>query len=326
MDDEIKVSIHCLAYNHANYIEQAIQSFLRQKCNFKFEVLIHDDASKDGTADIIRKYEKMYPDIIKGYYQKENQYSKGVYILGAFQYPRMRGKYVAVCEGDDYWIDENKLQKQYDYLESHEECSLVFHNAIVVDVNNKVVRNSFMPKNVFYENYFKDSDSLYSCDEIIKLDFAPTNSLFFRRKDVPDYLDFFNKKRRVCGDLAMRIFFSSRGYAFFFKDKMSAYRSGVSGSASQLANESFLSRIKTLLGHIDILEDFNLLTNGLHEKSIKEAINLKLFCYYFAIGSAYCCKNKQYRQFFKRASFMVKLRFFMRCHFPRLYRLVSKAK
>ena len=122
------VSICCLAYNHAKYIRQCLDGFIMQKTNFAFEVLIHDDASTDGTADIIREYELRYPGIIKPIYQKYNQYSKGVKVNAKYNYSRAQGKYIALCEGDDYWIDPLKLQKQVDYLEIHGSCALVHTN------------------------------------------------------------------------------------------------------------------------------------------------------------------------------------------------------
>ena len=93
-----------------------------QKTNFPIEILIHDDASTDGTADIIREYEAQYPDIIKPIYQTENQYSKGINPGFEFLFPRARGKYIALCEGDDYWTDTLKLQKQVEFLEGNKEC------------------------------------------------------------------------------------------------------------------------------------------------------------------------------------------------------------
>ena len=102
--DEIILSIHCLTYNHEKYIAEAIDSFLMQKTNFKFEILIHDDASTDRTVDIIKKYQQKYPEIIKPIFQTENQYSKGVNKINyKFNFIRSKGKYIALCEGDDYW-------------------------------------------------------------------------------------------------------------------------------------------------------------------------------------------------------------------------------
>lgn len=120
------VSIICLAYNHAQYIKSTLDGFVMQKTDFPIEVLIHDDASTDETADIIREYEKKYPAIIKPIYQKENQYSKKVPIGVTYIYPKVKGKYIALCEGDDYWTDPLKLQKQVDFLESHPDYALVY--------------------------------------------------------------------------------------------------------------------------------------------------------------------------------------------------------
>ena len=120
--DEIPlVSISCITYNHKQYIRDAIEGFLMQRTNFPVEILIHDDASTDGTAEIIREYEKQYPWLIKPVYQTENQYSKhnSFISISKIQYGRALGKYIAFCEGDDYWTDPYKLQKQVDFLESN---------------------------------------------------------------------------------------------------------------------------------------------------------------------------------------------------------------
>ena len=121
------VSISCITYNHEPYIVQALNGFLMQKTSFPFEVLVHDDASTDRTADIIREYEKKFPKIIKPIYQKENQYSKGfTSVTATWNFPRAQGKYMALCEGDDYWIDENKLQMQVDFLEHNPDYGLCY--------------------------------------------------------------------------------------------------------------------------------------------------------------------------------------------------------
>ena len=127
--DEIMVSICCLTYNHEPYIRDCLEGFVNQKTNFKFEVIIHDDASTDKTADIIREYESKYPDIIKPIYQTENQYSQGIKFGKKYIYPKMRGKYVAFCEGDDYWCDNNKLQKQFDFFDFYPEAHPIFSDS-----------------------------------------------------------------------------------------------------------------------------------------------------------------------------------------------------
>ena len=326
MQDEIMVSIHCLAYNHEKYIAQTLESFLKQKTSFKYEVLIHDVASTDNKANIIRKYENMYPNIIKPIYQTENQYKKKTGIWRTYQLPRVKGKYVAVCEGDDYWIDEYKLQKQVEYMEANPECTLTFHNAIVVDTEGQTLQESFLPKNEFYSCYFRDVSSVYTTDDMIKLDFAPTNSLMFRTRDVNKYIDFYHMRDRVCGDLIMRILYSSFGYAYYFSDKMSAYRMGVADSASQRANSSDEAKIKTLNGHLEILNDFDQYTNHQYKQSIEEIKKLKIFLHYFDKGSTLICRKDEYRIFWKRASIKTRIGFYFRAHFVNIYHLLKKIR
>ena len=120
------VTIRCITYNHEPYIRQCLEGFVMQKTNFLFEAIVHDDASTDGTAAIIREYAEKYPDIIKPIYETENQYSKRNGSLTRIMDAHMRGKYIAICEGDDYWIDPLKLQKQVDFMEGHPECGLCY--------------------------------------------------------------------------------------------------------------------------------------------------------------------------------------------------------
>ena len=121
--ENIIVSVLCTAYNHESFIRQCLDGFVMQKTNFRFEAIVHDDASTDGTAAIIREYAEKYPDIIVPIYQTENQYSKKIGIYKTFLYPKAQGKYIAICEGDDYWTDPYKLQKQVDILENNPDCS-----------------------------------------------------------------------------------------------------------------------------------------------------------------------------------------------------------
>lgn len=140
--DKIKVSIRCFAYNHERFIRQCLDGFVMQKADFRFEAIVHDDASTDNTAAIIREYAEKYPDIIKPIYETENQYSKHDGSLTRIMNAHTRGKYVAMCEGDDYWTDPYKLQKQVDFLESHPDYVMCSH---LFDVYNE--RNKQLQKN-----------------------------------------------------------------------------------------------------------------------------------------------------------------------------------
>lgn len=122
------VSVCCITYNHSKFIGQALESFLNQNTSFSYEILVYDDASNDGTRDILKEYELKYPQIIRVFYSSENQYSQGVRLLNLrYNLPRARGKYIATCDGDDFWTDPLKLQKQVDFLESNPEVVMCFH-------------------------------------------------------------------------------------------------------------------------------------------------------------------------------------------------------
>lgn len=121
------VTIRCCTYNHEPFIRQCLDGFVMQKTNFRFEAIVHDDASTDGTVKIIREYARKYPDIIKPIYEIENQYSKDDGSVERIMDAHTHGKYVAICEGDDYWTDPYKLQKQVDFLESHSNHVMCSH-------------------------------------------------------------------------------------------------------------------------------------------------------------------------------------------------------
>ena len=132
-DNQLMVSIKCLVYNHAPYLRQCLDGFVMQKTNFKFEAVVHDDCSTDGSQEIIKEYAAKYPDIIKPIYETENQYSKHDGSLRRIVDAHLNGKYIAFCEGDDYWTDPNKLQMQVDYMEAHPEYSMCYTGFINVN-------------------------------------------------------------------------------------------------------------------------------------------------------------------------------------------------
>lgn len=124
---DILVSICCVTYNHARFISQCLDGFLMQKTNFCFEILVHDDCSTDGTTEIIKDYYGAHTDIIIPVFEERNQYQAGNRnILASFLFPKVRGKYIAICEGDDFWTDPYKLQKQVDYMESHADYGMCY--------------------------------------------------------------------------------------------------------------------------------------------------------------------------------------------------------
>ena len=219
MSNEIEVSIYCFAFNHERYIRKALEGFVNQKTSFEYEVIVHDDASTDGTARIIAEYADKYPKIIKPIFQSVNQYSKGVSILNQYIAPKLQStKYYAVCEGDDYWLDNNKLQIQYEYMETHSACSLCVHNTKIIAEDGTDLRRLINP-NI--------SDKDYHTEEIIKAGgggLFHTSSFFWRKEfglHVPNSF-----KIKGIGDFNHAIYLSTVGDVHYFGKVMSAYRQG----------------------------------------------------------------------------------------------------
>ncbi|WP_201790090.1 glycosyltransferase family 2 protein [Campylobacter devanensis] len=216
-----KISICCITYNHAKFIRQALDGFMMQKTNFPFEIIIHDDASTDGTADIIREYEKKYPDIIRVTYQTENQWSKGIDVLKAFVYPKIQGQYVALCEGDDYWIDENKLQKQVDFLDTHPEFNVCFHPVKVIWEDNRA------SESIFPKPKFRFNKDILTLQDLLKHNFIQTNSVMYRWR-------LKDQENLVPNDILpvdwfLHLLHAQTGKIGFLSDVMAVYRRHAGG-------------------------------------------------------------------------------------------------
>jgi len=215
------VSICCIAYNQESYIRDCLEGFIMQKTNFPFEVLIHDDASTDKTADIIREYEARYPDFIKPIYQTENQYSQGARINLVYNFPRVRGKYIAICEGDDYWTDPEKLQVQFDFMEANPEYSMCFHRVCIL---NEQTGEESLSCNADTKD-ISLSEAIFCSGELI-----PTASTFFRSK----WITFLTEFQSGCpvGDYARQIALAKVGKIYCSNRVMATYRSLATGSWS----------------------------------------------------------------------------------------------
>lgn len=254
MDSNPLLSVVCNTFNHELYVRDAIEGFLMQKTNFKIEILIHDDASIDKTSDIIREYEKKYPDIIKPLYQTENQYSKGKKILYNYQLPRCKSKYIALCEGDDYWTDPLKLQKQIDFLEANPDYSLCFHNADIIFNNDKNKTKTFC----------RLSKSTYTYEDIIlEKWFIPTQSIVFRN-DLLQLPYWFNII--LNGDYALLLLLSSQGNIHFINQKMSVYRRHSTSINTTLKPTYVTMKISEVLFYFNMYSNFKY--NNLIQKRI----------------------------------------------------------
>ena len=238
------VSICCITYNHESYIRETIEGFLMQKTKFPIEVLIHDDASTDKTADIIREYENKYPDIIKPIYQFDNKYSKGISVSVTYNFPRARGKYIAMCEGDDYWTDPSKLQKQVDFMEVNPDCSLCFHASKSIRNNNPNDYTLHRPKDIPLHNKFEMKHAILGGGG-----FMATNSMLFQSKYIQDRPAWMEKT--PVGDAPLMLLLASKGKIGYIDEVMSVYRI-MSSSTSWSASMQDRTRRRT--HHYAILE------------------------------------------------------------------------
>lgn len=329
MNDKIMVSINCLVYNHEKYLRQCLDSLLAQKVNFKFEILIHDDASTDSSADIISEYEHNYPDIIKPIYQTENQYSQGVKITKTFQVPRMRGKYVATCEGDDFWCDKYKLQKQVDIMENYPDCHFCVHKV-------QGVKEDGTPTERLYPGYdimtgLKDEKEFL---QYVFSGYSFQTTCYFRRFE--DYKELFNsspdfhKIARV-GDEPSLLFFATKGKSYYIDEVMSCYRLNSVGSWSSKQSKSKELQVKQAENMIDMYLLFDEYSNYKYTNMIKEKVSVyeltlvnikndtilkKLF--FFA--------NKGNRKLFKRITKKGKIKLIISLYAPYLFNIYSKLR
>lgn len=300
------VTVYCMTYNHESYIEKTLEGFVSQQTNFRFKVIVHDDASTDGTAEIVRKYAEKYPDIIFPIFQTENKYSQHISIFDNFIKPELEGRYIAVCEGDDYWCDMQKLQMQYDYMEQHPECALCVHNTKRIDADGKELHKLFNESLI---------DVDYTTDEIIVAGgggLFHTSSFFMRTKSRFAFPDEF--KISGIGDYPLSIWLSVDGkYVHYIGKVMSAYRMKVPGSWTSRNANTYDKKIAFRKDSIDAIKRMDDYTGGKYHKSFEK--RLKVLDYQiFVINRKYVriLVNPKYWKLFLSSIFRRLCRFFNR--------------
>lgn len=239
MKENILVSICCQTYNHVNYIEECLNGFLMQKTNFKFEILLRDDASFDGTTNIVKEYSNKYPDIINPLIYTENQFKKGVSPL-LDNIKRAKGKYVAICEGDDYWTDPEKLQKQIDILENDESIGLVHTNYLIYNQSTKKIVDNCKDENKI------PIGNIYN--ELLKSNFIATLTTVVRMSLIDQAMK--QLKTQIpswrIGDYPLWLFISANHKVTYLPIFTATYRvlsESASNSKSKLKKISFYLRV-----------------------------------------------------------------------------------
>lgn len=233
------LTIWCPTYNHEKFIAQTIEGFLLQKVNFPIEIIIHDDASTDASASIIRDYELRYPYKIRGLYSSINQFSKDSSYLTKKLIKEAKGKYVALCEGDDYWTDPLKLQKQIDFLEANNDFSACFHNV-------KVLKNGNIENDDMMEGH--DIITIY---DLAKTNYIRTCSFVFRNKLVTQLPANFDG---VVGmDYLFFMLIAQYGKIKKLPDIMAIYRKHYESTWS---SKDSITRFKTMIKNVEVLFPF----------------------------------------------------------------------
>jgi len=232
------VSIWCITYNHAKFIREALEGFLMQETTFPVEILIHDDASTDGTADIVRSYQVKYPQLFRAIFQTENQWSKGIKPR-KFLTPLVRGQFTALCEGDDYWSHRHKLEMQIALLEKKPELAGCFHRTSLVDTDNKVIKQDYF---ISEQKQFDFRD----CITTLKKRYA-TCSFVFRSRAISNPRSWFTE---TSNDMFLELQVALTGELYFIDKSMGAYRVHAGGIWSSATSAQ---KVLTLLYRYKLL-------------------------------------------------------------------------
>lgn len=249
--NKVLVSVWCITYNHADSIRDTLEGFLMQKTTFQFNVLVFDDASTDGTSDIVRECAERYPDIINVVIAKKNTWHKPerkeIYSYLWEQY--LTGKYIALCEGDDFWIDPYKLQIQIDYLESHAECCLYIHNALWLNCQSGEMKAG--------NPYDGMGEKDISPEEAIMMykGHPPTASYVCKKEIMTERPSFFMDA--PVGDYTFVLYALLHGEIHYSDRIMSVYRWQKEGSYTMLMRDNKMMRIYFDWGLLDFLTKYN---------------------------------------------------------------------
>ncbi len=273
MNNTPLVKIQCLVYNHEKFLRDCLEGIVTQKTDFSFEALVHDDASTDGTVDIIREYEEKYPDIIKPIYQTENQFSKRDGTMTRTIHQALgEVKYIAMCEGDDYWTDPYKLQKQVDFLEKNEDYVICFHNVKVQDeTKGGVLRKDNITRSVKETTSWKD---------LLQGNFMHSPAVMFRR----ECLNKFSppSKGIFLGDYYLWLHLAQYGKIKKLDDCMAVYRvhqGGVFSLQDDLRRQEMIAST-----FINMIDSFQI-------KELEEVVRKKAYILTGELYSIHLAKN-----------------------------------
>lgn len=304
-----EVTILCFTFNHAPYIRRTLDSFVNQKTDFDYEIIVHDDASTDGTQEIIKEFADKYPDLFVTVLQTKNQYSQGIDISKNFVFPIVRGKYIAYCEGDDYWPDDHMLQKEYDFLTSHPDYSSAagvtrYFNDDNVEVRTPLPAKKYVNRDVDEKNYLNIEDANVATNTIMGISDIIHDENYLKAKE---------ESPRV-GDILIVLKYLEAGKMYVFEDVFQNHtiqsREGASNYNSLFNWEEKLTDIVKVISVVDNYYEkehdfskwydkyaYNSFINAVKEKKTREFMEIQsslpekyqrsLISYCFVYGMKY---------------------------------------
>lgn len=316
--EEIVVSVVCRAYNHEKFIRTLLDSIVNQKTSFKFEVFVHDDASSDNTASIIKEYEKNYP-FIKGIYQTENQYLKRTPVMKKYLLPLVRGKYVAAIEGDDYWSTQDHLQSMVDALETHPECNACFSNIQFVNIEGA-------PTGIVLP-FLCHSSGVLSSEEYMSYTIFPgvlkslpwqLSGLLMRDFVFKSFFlqpPQFKKKFKVA-DIPLFLYIGLCGDVYYLSGHDSCYRTGNTQSWHGKLKSSQKKGITFYNSEIAAFRFFDEETQFVYHTSVEKCIRNLEFRVYQLEHDIKKMRDPVYRENYMALPFSARFKHFLMFYFP----------
>lgn len=321
-DQECMVTVMCTAYNHEKFLRQCLDGIVNQKTNFRFELLVNDDVSTDSTAEIIREYEENYPDIVRAFYQEKNLYQQGIDVYYSHFFPNAKGKYCAICEGDDYWTDDTKLQRQFDFMEANPDYSACVHNTLLKycggDKKDEELVKRTEDCDVGFESALPGMNTAWHTSSI----FAKTAIL----ASPPDY--YYPAIEHGFSDYPYGLWLLQNGPVHFLARTMSVYRinsnqdawsSGVDGQYDKLVN--------FMTGAIEMLNLFRVhVTDEKLLTLTDNAIRGWEFQLLYTQGRDEELRKEPYRAILKTRPLKFRVNNLIKVRFPRLHKYYRKRR
>ncbi len=322
MQDKIMVSVMCTAFNHAEYIREALESMVKQQTGFAYEILVNDDVSSDATPEIIREYAAKYPEKIRPFFPEKNLYSQDIDVYYHSFFPNARGKYVAFCEGDDFWTEPMKLQLQVDFLEAHPEYSACVHNTALHYCGSERPDELLLSRkgdgDVDFEQILPGMDNAWH-----------TSSLVARREALANPPDYYHiASAHGFGDFPYGLMVRAAGKVRYLDRCMSTYRLN-SNQAAWSSGFDYVAkkRIFFLEGMVKTLEAFRAhVSDERVLRLVDENLDEALFRKYNAEGDAKMMLSPRFRKVFRQRPLSFRMKIYLNRALPGLHKAYRRLR